>query len=403
MNRERIERELRRHPVPGEREAADRSWDVVRAALAERERSPSRAVARLPLRLALAVAALGALTLALALTPAGATVREWVRDAVGGGDGGPARPALSHVPSGGRLLVDSPSGQWVVGEDGARRFLGEYGSSTWSPSGVYVAVAREDQLVAVEPDGDLRWSISAPGRVADQVWAPGCCRIAYRSGRSLRLIDGAGEGDRELSERVAPVAPAWMPVPYADESRNVLAYADPGGQVVALDVDTGVELTSIATHGPLISLEWLDRNRILAVERDGLEILRIDDPSIRKLPTPGGGRIDGAAVSRGSDRIAILTRSGARESARSSLVLIGSDSLGGGGKRVFSGSGHYEGPTFSPDGSRILLGWRETDQWLFISPDPSVDPIAVGDIASQFDPGSRGGSRLPRIKGWCCG
>lgn len=400
MNRKRIERELRGHPLPGEEEAAERSWEVVRAALAERERSPSRTAARLPVRLAVAVAALGALT--MALTPAGATVREWMQDAVGGGEA-PARPALTHVPSGGRLLVDSPSGQWVVGEDGARRSLGEFGSSTWSPSGVYVAVAGEDQLVAVEPDGDPRWSISAPGRVADQAWAPGCCRIAYRSGRSLRVIDGAGEGDRQLVGRVASLAPVWMPVPYDDESRNVLAYADPAGRVIAIDVDTGLELASIPTRERPVSLEWLDRNRILAVGRGGLEILRVDDASTRKLPALGGGRIEGASVSRESGRIAILSRSGSGGSARSSLVLRDLDPLGGEGRRIFSGSGHYEGPTFSPDGSRILLGWRDTDQWLFVSPDPSIDPVAVGDIARQFDPGSRGSSRLPEVEGWCCG
>lgn len=407
MKRERIERDLRRHPVPGERAAAERSWEVVRAALAEREHEPAAtrrsARRRMPLRLALAVAALGTLALALALTPAGATVRDWVRSAVGDGSEVPARPALSHLPSGGRLLVDSAAGQWVVGEDGSRRFLGRYESSAWSPNGLYVAVARDEQLVAVEPDGALRWSLTAPAGVEDQTWAPGCCRIAYRSGGGLRVVDGAGAGDRELAHAVAPVAPAWMPVPYDDASRNVLAYVDAAGGVQVVDVDSGQRLASIAAREQPISLGWLDRDRILAVERSGLEILPVDGGPARQLRPAGGGRIEGAAIAPRGGRIAILARTGGGESARSTLLLADPASPAGRQRRIFSGSGRYSGPTFSPDGSRILVGWRETDQWLFVSPERGVDPIAVGDIARQFDPGSRGPSELPRVEGWCCG
>ena len=85
-------------------------------------------------------------------------------------------------------------------------------------------------------DGDPRWSLARPGRVADARWAPTPgFRIAYREGDSLRVVDGDGTGDRLLARDVAPVAPAWLP----RANRTVLAYARADGVVRAVDVDSG--------------------------------------------------------------------------------------------------------------------------------------------------------------------
>ena len=62
---------LREQPLPGEAEAAARSWPLVEAALAEREPTVRRR--RAPLRLAIAIALLG-LGLAITLSPAGAWI-----------------------------------------------------------------------------------------------------------------------------------------------------------------------------------------------------------------------------------------------------------------------------------------------------------------------------------------
>jgi len=416
VNEERLGEELRRQVVPGESDAAERSWEVVRAAMAERD--PALVGARRRSRLAVALGAMASagVVLAIALTPAGAEVREWMADAVDPAEvRAPAdRRGLTGVPSGGRLLVGSEAGQWVVDEDGSRRLLGEYSGAAWSPSGMFVAVARERELSAVEPDGGLRWSISAPGPVADQTWAPGCCRIAYRSDGGLFVVDGAGASERRLAARVAPVRPAWMPVAYDDASRNVLAYADRDGLVHVRDVDSGEVLASAPLARRPIALSWLDRDRILVVARDLVEVVRVDGGPAQTVYRPDRGRIEAASASvDGNVAVLIGSRGSMSGSApgrvRSSLVLVKAGAPAGDPsvrtsrtRTLFSGLGRYDSPVFSPDGQRIQLGLRDLDQWLFVSPKRGVDPIAVGDITRQFEPGGGAAAPLPRVDGWCC-
>ena len=162
IEEERIRRELLEHPVPLSEEAEERSWDLIRTAFEDGDRAPHRS--RLRTRLAAIAASLiaaGAI-LGLVLTPAGATVTDWVQTAVGGsGTATQERPALTHVPSGGRLLVGTATGQWLVAEDGSRRYLGDFQNATWSPGGLYVGVADGTNLTALSPDGTSRWSVPA--------------------------------------------------------------------------------------------------------------------------------------------------------------------------------------------------------------------------------------------------
>ena len=198
-------------------------------------------------RLALAVGG-GAVALAIGLSPAGAKVADLVGDAVGIGEPD-AKPALRSLPAAGDLLVSSPAGVWVVGDDGAKRLLGDYEDATWSPNAVYVAATTGRDLVALEPDGDVRWTYTAPGEVRDPRWAGTSVdtRIAYRSGSDLRVIVGDGNGDTDhlIARDVAPVAPAWRPV--AESKLDgatalgpyVLSYVDGSGGVRTVDADTG--------------------------------------------------------------------------------------------------------------------------------------------------------------------
>src|SRR5688500_16584515 len=174
-------RALRDISAPGESDAEARSWEVVRAAYAERE----------PLR---APAVAGGLALvAIALSPAGAEVRDAIRDALGIGIED-ASPTLRSLPAGGELLVESAQGPWIVREDGSKRLLGDWEEASWSPHGVYVAVAEGRELAAVDTSGEVRWTFPAPGVVDDPLWAGDAAdtRIAYRSGADLRVIAGDG-------------------------------------------------------------------------------------------------------------------------------------------------------------------------------------------------------------------
>ena len=192
MNKDReLEGRLRELAAPDEADAERRAWTVIRSAYARREpvvREPRRR------RIAL-IAAAGVAALAIGLSPAGAKVGDLVSDVFSPEEGEPdAKPALRSLPAAGELLVESEQGPWVVREDGSKRLLGDYDFATWSPHGLFVAAARGRELLALEPDGDPRWTLAARGRIADPRWSPSGFRIAYRSGDDLRVVAGDGTG-----------------------------------------------------------------------------------------------------------------------------------------------------------------------------------------------------------------
>jgi len=125
MNEGRLRTLLREEPISGAAEAERRGMELVARAYAERQpvRQPLR-----PRRLAVALA-LAALLAALILSPAGAAVRHWVDDVFTAGVRN-SEPALTEIPGGGELLVQSQRGPWTVQADGSRRLLGDYREAT---------------------------------------------------------------------------------------------------------------------------------------------------------------------------------------------------------------------------------------------------------------------------------
>ena len=170
------------------RSGAPGTWCARLTRRARRSRRNRRAV-----RLAVA-AATAVVAAALALTPAGAKMGDWIDDVVS-----PApqvsRSSLTSLPAKGRLLVVADGGAWLVRDDGARRQLGAFSDATWSPGGLFVAAARGRELVALDPQGHERWTLPATGRVSVPRWSPDGFRIAYRSGRDLRVATGDSTDD----------------------------------------------------------------------------------------------------------------------------------------------------------------------------------------------------------------
>ena len=340
----------------------------MRAAYAERE--PARPAPRAGRRVAIALAAAGAV-LAVGLSPAGAKVADLadeMAEAVGIG-AEDAKPALRSLPAAGELLVDSAQGPWVVREDGSKRLLGDYDEASWSPRGLYVAVAEARELLAVEPDGDVRWTIDAPGPVRDPRWGGiGLdTRIAYRSGDDLWVVDGDGTDPRLLARDVSPEPPAWRPTPpdlKLDPEAgplHVLTYVDGSGEIRTVDAETG----------------------------ERLETGRLDMESLA-APTAGGTKGARSPDGRGLATIRPAGR-------RAELVL---DRARGGGRVLFSARGRLTGPTWSPDGRWLLVGWPQADQWLFIPAERRGRIVAIDDISAQFDPGDSGERSFPRVSGW---
>jgi WD40-like Beta Propeller Repeat len=360
MRREReLERRLAELPIPDEAEAEQRSWEVVRAAYADR--TPVRPTYRAR-RFALA-AAVGAALLAIGLSPAGAKVGDWVREVVGEED---ARPELKTLPAAGEILVESGDGVWIVRDDGSKRRLGDYDEATWSPNGIYVAVTDGNRLAAVTPEGDLRWDITAPAEIHDPRWAGTefDTRIAYRSGGDLWVVDGDGSDERLIARDVASVAPTWRPLGDAKlgtAGPHVVTYLDGDGKVQAVDVDAVRKTTTTRSE-----------DRAFATMGAG------PDSSVR-VPSPT------------QPRSALVRNRG----GLSELILFSNQ---GKARTLFSGPGRLTPPTWSPDGRWILVGWVDADQWLFINADRPKDTRPFGNITEQFEGTAR--TEFPRVAGW---
>jgi hypothetical protein len=373
-------------PVPGELEAGRRTWAVVRTAYAERE--PAGRVRR-HLRPLLA-AAVVAVAVGAAFSPPGRAVGDWIERSVRGEPG--AKPALDRLPTAARLLVLSERGAWIVQRDGSKRLLGAYDGASWSPLGRFVVATGGRRVVALEPDGDPRWSVTRPTPVADARWAPfPGYRVAYREGSTLRVVGGDGTGDRLLARGVAAVAPAWRP-----GVRHVLAYLDAAGRVHAVDADTRRELWRAPARDAR-SLAWAGGGRLVvaagpaAVEAVGpggarrIDVAASGRAPVRTQVSADGRRVAWIAYDDGADRSVVVARS----------------VRGGRAVTLFSGAGRLDDLAFSPDGRWLLVSWPSADQWLFLRLPDVGRVIAVSDISREFDPGAPA-PRFPALAGWCC-
>jgi hypothetical protein len=400
MNGERLRTLLREEPIPGATEAEHRGLALVERAYAERRRPAARPV--LP-RLAVALAA-AALLAALLLSPAGAAVRNWIGDVFTAGVRN-AQPALTEVPGGGRLLVQSSRGPWVVQPDGSRRLLGHYDDASWSPHGLFVAAASGRTLSAIEPDGTPHWSIPAAGPVSKPRWSPSGFRIAYLAGHSLRVIRADGTGDRLLGP-AAPVAPTWFPL-----GAHLLAYVDSTGRLRIVEADTARTLAAAPTSPGVTDVGWsADGRALLELTPHGLWLrhlhldkladrIRLGAP--RRLPLPATAVVRAATFAPHRRTIAVLLeRRGGAGAPHSEALLVDTD--GGPTRRLFGVSGRLNQLAWSPDGSRLLLAWPAADQWLFIPTGGRGHLQAIGNISSVFSPGHGGQAPFPQIEGWCC-
>jgi hypothetical protein len=412
MSRQRIEerlpRLLREAHVPDAEAAEARGLRLAAAAFAERAESAkpddARPRASLP-RLALALA-IAALLAALLLTPAGASVRHWVGD-VFSADVPRAQPGLGRTPGGGRLLVVSKAGPWVLHRDGSRRLLGDYDEAAWSPHGLFVAAAEGRTLSAVEPDGTPHWSLTAAGRVSDVSWSPSGYRIAYRSGRQLRVAYADDSKDFEVAAASAPVAPVWMPLGLYD-----VAYVDGSGRVRIAEAEGGRQIAAAPALPGVRSLEWGGRGRFLleaSASAVRLRPLRIEKLALgmeiepgHRLPLPARAVVRDAALAPGGGTVAVLlstplAAASGGQGTRSTVLLFGPT---GPPRRLLTVPGRLAQIAFSPNGKRLLVTWPEADEWLYL-PLGHGRPSAVGDVSAAFAPGERA-APFPRIAGWCC-
>jgi hypothetical protein len=362
-----------RFEAPGEREAGERTWAVVREAYAERD------PVRWPRRHArpLAGAAVLAAVVAAALSPPGRSVVHSLRKAVGVKE---AEPALFSVPAPGQLLVSSHSGLWLVRADGSKRRLGRYRDASFSPHGLFVAATRANQLVALDPKSGVRWTLARPApRFPAWTGTRTDTRIAYLSGGRVRVVAGDGTGDRVLA-RATSVAPAWKP-----GAGRVLAYAV-GRSAIVYDVDGATVLfRSPALLEPVRKVAWSNDGRALLVFAPhatrvyvGRNVVHRDDPSDATFDR------DAAFVGGTHDVDAIRTAG-----EGSSVFSLAS------GRTLFRGTGVFGQLAWAPDGRWLLVTWPTANQWVFVRSGRPRRIVGASRISAQF-----GG--FPRVEGWCC-
>jgi hypothetical protein len=366
--------ELERVVVPGADKAGERAHRVVLAAFAAREPVPRPHRTR---RIAVGVALAAVVVGLAAMSPPGMAVVDRVREAVGVER---AAPALFSLHGGGRLLVTSDDGLWVVEANGKKRRLAPYGAASWSPFGRFVVATRGGtELVALEPDGAVRWTLARRG-VHSAVWGGTRTdtRIAYIDRTGLRVVAGDGTGDRLLAP--AEEGPlAWRP-----GGGHQLAYVS-GSEVRVQQTDTGRVLWR-ANRGPVErvrALVWSDDGgRLLVLSTHALSVFDGAGRELVHVEPDGVGRYTDATFVPGTQRVVVLLNG-------TDVVLRDT------GQTLFRGSG-LAGVTPSPDGRWLLVTWPRADQWVFVGPGGRLR--AVAGITEQF----RSRSGFPRVEGWCC-
>ena len=339
-----------RAPLPGAEDARRRAWSVVRSAA-----PPAAARSRLRRWRVPVVALLAAAGAAVAVTPPGAAVGDWVRARVAAPKKAaePVTKPATRLPASGRLLVRDDRGVAVVSHDGRRTALGRYAGATWSPRGLFVAAWRGTRLVAVTPAGAVRWHVIAPQPIRSARWSlePGF-RVAYlTSGGELRVVNGDGTGERPFA-RAGRAVPAWRP-----GGGHVLAYASPSGRIEVRDVDTGALVASPRAAVPRArTLSWSPGSRRLAaMSRGQLRVFDLGRSSSRTIAPvgPASARFTAAAFSPRDATLAIVTRSRGRSTVTA-------------GRELFATRGRITGATWSHDGRWLILDAPDADQLIAV-------------------------------------
>jgi hypothetical protein len=388
-----VRREVQRIGPPEELDAQRRAWPLVRGAFEAREPVtwPRRNLRPL------VVAAAAAVLLLAAVSPPGRAVAREVRDAFREEPVVRAKPALTSLPAGGPLLVTSPRGAWIVRQDGSRRFLGRYQQASWSPRARFVGVSRGRELRAVDPKGNIRWTLERGRRISGARWSTDGFRVAYLSGGSLRVVAGDGTGDAELRRRVYPTPPAWRP-----NAGHELAFVTVDNRIVLVDTDTGaVRWRSEPGIEPPMQVTWSeDGSRLLALGERSLRVLDGGGRELWAIGLPVGP--SGVAFARDAHRFFLIRWLPAR--GQSEVVLMQAEAQRGEERALYSAAGEFGGLSVSPNGRWLLVGWVNADQWLFLRLD-RLRVRAVAGIAAKFGGVQRSGplsSVFPSDVSWCC-
>jgi hypothetical protein len=161
-------------------------------------------------------------------------------------------------------------------------------------------------------------------------------------------------------------------------------------------VDTR-EVVGETPPGPAPHEVWwaLGGRRLVTVTSESVRIHDARGRLLRSVALPSGWRAAGSAVAPGGRRLAIIVRRG----SSSALLLLRLDRAAS-PRSLFSTRGAFEGLAWSIDGSLLVLGLPQQDQWLFVHARGGFE--AVRHMRELFEGGRepRRGA-FPRPAGWC--
>lgn len=348
--------------VPIPTGAEERAHRVAMAAFASHRPTPRR---RNYWRPAIAIAAVAGAVGVLA-SPPGRSVIHAIREAVGVKN---AQKELFSLPAPGRLLVNSTRGAWVVEQNGSKRLLGPYREASWSPFGRFVVALKGSELVTMEPNGHVHWTLARPG-LQLPAWGGqhDNTRIAYLSRHNLHVVAGDSTGDSmRCADNVAPVAPVWQP-----GSLSVLAFAA-SDRVLVYDITTCRRLFVHQTPTPR-KLQWSsDGTLLLVVSGIGADVYDLHGHVVAEV-----GADDATFIGR-TNRI---------------VELKAGNVLGLGFGTAFHAVGLRQ-IVSSPDGRWLLLTWPAANQWVFVRVQAPHTIRAYSGIKQQFGTG-----KFPVVAGW---
>ena len=244
---------------------------------------------------------------------------------------------------------------WVVSRDGAKRRLGDYAGASWSPHGLFVVAWRGRELTALEPGGEVRWSLPAPATASR-------ARAGRRSTASAiaYLAGGDAAGRQRRRHRRPPptaaarrdVAPAWRP-----DAAHVLAYVDARDRVERRRRRHARARCGAARRcAEPAQLAWSpDGARLLVATPRALVLF---DAAGRRSYVARACRPASVAERR---RVGAARRRRSRSCAASprtaaarSLLLDAARGLRE--RALFTGPGRFGARAWSPGGERLLLG-----------------------------------------------
>ncbi|HKB20924.1 MAG TPA: hypothetical protein VKC65_07905 [Gaiellaceae bacterium] len=392
-----VKRSLQKIQAPDEIEAQRRAWALVRASFDAREPVSWQKRNRRPL-LAVALAVL--VLVAAFLSPPGRALVGSVRDVVTPDKHTPKpKPALTALPAGGSLLVNSGKGPWIVHPDGSKRLLGPYWEGAWSPNAEHVAVTRAHRLAALTPDGTIKWTLDRSNVLHGSRWSleppAECCRISYLNGGQLRVVAGDGTGDAPLRSAVGAAPPAWRPA-----VTRQLAFSTIDGRIELVDVDTTKTIWRTDPGDPPTDLVWSgDGQRLLALGERSLRVFDANGNKLWAIGMPTGP--SGVVFVRKSHRFILIRYSPATQ--RSDLVLFQAETTPGEPRFLYSAPGDFGTLAISQNGEWLLVGWINANQWLFLRL-TSAKVMAVSNISEQFGapPNAASEKAFPSSVSWCC-